>query len=154
VRVDARTRRIDARWPMPGCTSPHGLAIDPANHRLFSSCANALLVVLDSTSGRVVATLPIGQGTDAAVFDARRQYIYSSNGRDGTITVVAQEDPQTYAVVATIKTAVTGRTMAIDPASGRLYVAAADVDPHAAPAQRRKPIVPGSLKLLFIDPVD
>lgn len=154
VRVDARTRRIDARWPMPGCTSPRGLAIDRSNRRLFSSCGNGVLVVLDALDGRVVAKLPIGQGTDAAAFDPKRQLVYSSNGRDGTITVIRQLDPAHYAVVATIATAVTGRTMGIDPASGRLYVAAADVQPGATPGQQRLPVVPGSLKLLFIDPVD
>jgi DNA-binding beta-propeller fold protein YncE len=156
VRVDARTRRVDARWPMPGCRSPHGLAIDRANRRLFSSCANGVLIVMDATSGAVVASLVIGQGTDAAAYDPRRHLVYSSNGRDGTITVIAQRDPQTYAVVATINTAVTGRTMGLDPETGRLYVAAADVDasvPAVAPG-RRTPIVPGSLKLLFIDPLD
>ena len=155
VRVDARTRQVDARWPMPGCRSPHGLAIDRSNHRLFSSCANGVLMVVDAGTGAVIASLPIGQGTDAAAYDPRRHRVYSSNGRDGTITVIAQQGPQAYAVVATISTAVTGRTLGLDPDSGRLYVAAADVDSSVPVAPgRRTPIVPGSLKLLFIDPVD
>jgi len=155
VRVDSRTNLVDAHWPMPGCESPHGLAIDTVRHRLFSSCANGVMAVVSTDSGALVATLSIGGGTDAAAFDPKRQLIYSSNGRDGTITVIRQNDPQNYAVVATVKTAVTGRTMSIDPISGRLYVAAAEVDAKAAavlPAPRRPPIVPGSLRLMFIDP--
>jgi YVTN family beta-propeller protein len=171
VRVDTHGNRVDAHWPMPGCESPHGLAIDVTARRLFSSCANGVLAVVNADSGALVATVPIGNGTDAAAFDPKRKLVYSSNGRDGTITVIREQDPQHYAVVATIKTAVTGRTMGIDPDSGRLYVAAAEVDASAAatpaasptaavaavgaatPAPRRRlPLVPGSLRLLFIDP--
>jgi YVTN family beta-propeller protein len=155
VRVDTRSNRVDARWPIPGCESPHGLAIDTGSHRLFASCANQVMAVVDSDSGVLVATLPIGNGTDAAAFDPKRKLVYSSNGRDGTVTVIREQDPLHYLVVTTIKTSVTGRTLGIDPATGRLYVAAAEVDTHAPAAAtpgRRPPLVPGSLSLLYIDP--
>jgi len=158
VRIDVATNKVDARWPMPGCTSPHGLAIDTAGHQLFSTCANKVMTVVDTTSGAVVATLPIGQGTDAAAFDPARKRAFSSNG-EGTITVVDAKDPTKMSVIETVPTRVTGRTMGIDPATGRLFVAAADIDPKApVPAGpngrpgRPRP-VPGSLKLLFLDPV-
>ncbi len=167
VRLDTRSNRIDARWPISTCTSPHGLAIDPAGHRLFSSCLNDVLVVVDLDSGATVATLPIGSGTDTAAFDPVRQLVFSSNGRDGTLSIIQQKDPQTFVSLGSVQTAVSGRTMAIDPVSGRIYLAAAEVGApavpgHALPAvsgqgtgEPQLPgsvILPGSLKLLFIDP--
>lgn len=158
LRVDTRTNKIDARWPIPGCTSPHGLAIDTAAHRLFVSCVNKVLTVVDTDSGGVVASVPIGAGTDAAAFDPKRKLIFSSNGMDGTISVIHQKDAATYVPVGEIKTAVTGRTMGIDPESGRLYVVAADIDPEAPlkPGPGGRPARPqplaGTTKLLFLDP--
>jgi DNA-binding beta-propeller fold protein YncE len=111
-----------------------------------------------------VATLPIGRGTDAAAFDPKRGLIFSSNGTDGNISVLAERDANTFVSLGSIPTAVSARTMTIDPQSGRLYVAAAEVDRSAAaaapaapaggapPARARTPLVPGSLKVLFIDP--
>lgn len=158
VRIDEKTNTVDAHWPIPGCTSPHGLAIDTAGHRLFTSCVNQVMTVVDTTSGRLVATVPIGQGTDAAAFDPARKRAFSSNG-EGTLTVIAEKGPNDFAVAETVPTRVTGRTMGIDPASGRLFIAAADIDPKApVPAGpngrpgRPRPL-PGSLKLLFLDPI-
>jgi YVTN family beta-propeller protein len=170
VRIDTQTNQVDARWPMVGCERPHGLAIDSQSHRLFSTCPNQVMKVVNTDSGAVVATLPIGKGTDAAAFDPKRKRAFSSNGQDGTLTVVQELDPNTFAVIDTVTTAVSGRTMAIDPQSGRIFIAAAQIDgstptpasapvaagPASAPAQparRRLPIVPGSLKLLILDPV-
>lgn len=163
LRVDTRTNQVDARWPIPGCASPHGLAMDTTSRRLFSSCENDQLVVVNSESGALVATLPIGSGTDAAAFDSRRKLIFSSNGQDGTLSVIEEKDPDTFVPLGTVKTALTARTMSVDPRTGRLYVVAADIDARAlAAAQamaargdrpgRRLPIVPGSLKLIFLDP--
>jgi len=158
VRIDVKTNQVDAHWPIPGCTSPHGLAADTTAHRLFVTCVNKVMTVVDATNGSVVATLPIGQGTDAAAFDPVRKRAFSSNG-EGTITVVAEKGPNAFAVAETVPTRVTGRTMGIDPATGRLFVAAADIDPNAkvAPGPGGRPgrprPLPGSLKLLFLDPV-
>jgi len=172
VRIDTGSNRIDAHWPMAGCERPHGLAIDSDSHRLFSTCPNQVMEVLNTDTGAIVATLPIGKGTDAAAFDPKRKRAFSSNGQDGTLSVIQESDPNTYAVIATVPTAVTGRTMAIDPQSGRLFVVAAQLDQTApapasssapvpaanggvpaTPPRRRLPIVPGSLKLLILDPV-
>ena len=152
VRINTRTNAVEAHWPVPNCASPHGLAIDVAAHRLFTSCVNSLLVVVDTDTGATVATVPIGRGTDAAAFDPKRKLIFSSNGFDGTLSVIAEKDANTFVPVATIKTAVTGRTMSIDPETGRLYIAAGEVDPNPAPGRPR--LVPGSLKLLFLDPTN
>lgn len=162
-RIDTASNRVDATWPIEQCESPHGLAIDTASHRLFSSCENGRLVVVNADTGAVVASVPIGRGTDGAAFDPRRKLVFSSNGGDGTISVIREVSADRFVPAATVKTAVSGRTMGVDPESGRLYVAAADEDPaamaefRAALAAHRRPtrlpFAPGSLKLLFLDPV-
>jgi len=171
VRVDTANNKVTGHWPMPTCVSPHGLAIDTATSRLFATCSNGVLVVVNSNDGAIIATLPIGRGSDAAAFDPKRKLIFSANGLDGTLSIIREVNSETFEVAETLKTALTARTMSLDPQTGRLYLAAADVqaDPKAtqtlprssAPkgssgdnAQHPRPlIVPGSLKLLFLDPL-
>ena len=152
LKVDARTNRVAARWPTPDCASPHGLALDLAGRRAFMSCLNARLMVVDTRSGKVVAELPIGRGSDAVAFDAKRRRVFSSNGLDGTISVYQQTSPDAYTALAPVVTAVSGRTMAVDPSSGRLFLAAAETDPASTPAGRPRPR-PGTLRLMIFDPV-
>lgn len=158
VRVNTATNMADTHWPIPECQSPHGLAIDTQSRRLFVTCVNKLLTVVNADNGAVVATLPIGAGTDGAAFDPNRKLIFSSNGGDGTISVIRENSPDSFTPLGDIKTAITGRTMTINPNTGRLYVAAAAIN-TTAPVQpgpggrpeRPKPL-PGSLKVLFLDP--
>jgi DNA-binding beta-propeller fold protein YncE len=160
-RVDTATNRVDATWPIPQCRAPHGLAIDTSAHRLFSSCENGRLVVVNADTGAVIATLPIGQGSDAAAFDPTRKLIFSSNGMDGTLSIIREVDANTFLPAGTITTALSARTMSVDPASGRLYLAAAATNARAMAAYRAarqagrhgpSPFVRGSLELLFFDP--
>ena len=151
LRIDAHTNTVTARWPTPDCTSPHGLAYDAASRRLFMGCVNSKLMVVNATSGRVVTELTIGRGSDAVAFDPKRRRVFSSNGLDGTITVYQQRTPDTYEALAPVTTAVSGRTMDVDPATGRLFVAAAQTDPPAAPGGRPR-TRPGTLSLLMFDP--
>ena len=151
LKIDARSNKVVAQWPAPGCTSPHGLAIDRKHHRLFMGCSNTTLMVMDADNGRVISKLPIGRGSDAVAFDANRGRVFSSNGADGTISVYQQSPRDQYSLLETIKTAVSGRTMDVDPKSGRLFLAAAETDPNLVPGSRPK-VRPGSLKLLIIDP--
>jgi YVTN family beta-propeller protein len=151
LRVDTNSNQIDAHWPVKICRSPHGLAIDRTARRLFASCVNKVLIVVNLDSGAIVGSVPIGAGTDAAAFDPVRKLAFSSNGKDGTLSVIREEDLQTFRLVATINTAISARTMDVDPESGRIYLAGADTrEPPAAGA--RRPVVPGSLKLWFLDP--
>jgi DNA-binding beta-propeller fold protein YncE len=155
LRIDARTNRIDARWPISSCASPHGLAIDATSRRIFSSCENNLMVVIDADDGKQVATVPIGARTDGAAFDPRTRRAFSSNG-DGTLTVIAENTPNSFAVLGNVATALGARTMTLDPKTGRLYLVAAEltvnegVDPKDT--RHRFSVVPGSAKLLFLDP--
>ena len=152
VRVDTRTNQVTARWPAPGCNSPHGLAYDGADRRLFMGCANAVMAVMDADTGRVVATLPIGRGNDAVAWDPVRRRAFSSNGVDGIITVYQRTAPDRYRALEPIRTAVSGRTMTIDETTGRLFVAAADTMPNPTPGGRPRP-VPGTLRVLVFDPL-
>lgn len=160
-RVDTATNQVDATWSIPQCQAPHGLAIDTATHRLFSSCENGRLMVVNADTGATVATLPIGQGTDAAAFDPTRKLIFSSNGMDGTLSVIREVDANTFVPAGTVKTALSARTMSVDPVSGRIFLAAAATNAKAMAEFRAareagkrgpSPFVPGSLKLLFFDP--
>lgn len=154
LRIDARTNAIDARWPIPGCESPHGLAVDARTLHIFSSCANQVMVVVDGHTGRQLASLPIGAHTDGAAFDPVTRRAFSSNG-DGTLTVIGEQGPDRYAVLGTVTTMLGARTMTVDPGTGRLYLVAADMKPDdsADPkdARHRYRVVPGSAKLLFLD---
>ncbi len=154
VRIDTSTNRADAHWPMPTCVKPHGLAIDQAHHRLFASCSNKVMIVMNADDGAVIATLPIGEGTDFAAFDPDRSLAYSSN-RDGTLSVIAEIAPDKFVSLPAIPTEAGARTMAIDPNSGRIYLVTADmtVNTAAAPGdtRRRLSIKPGTVRLLFLD---
>jgi YVTN family beta-propeller protein len=152
VRVDTATNVVDAHWAMPTCVKPHGLAVDRMNHRLFASCSNKVMVVMNADNGAVIATLPIGEGTDFAAFDPERGLAFSSN-RDGTLSVVAEKSADNFVALAAIPTQLGARTMAIDPTSGRIYLVTADmtVNESAGDARHRYSIKPGSVRLLFLD---
>jgi len=154
--VDAKSLTVKATWPLPGCQNPTGLALDTGHHRLFSVCANQVMAVTDSVSGRQVARIVIGSGPDAAVFDSDLALVFSSNGQDGTLTVIQEESPDEYRVVATVTTEVSARTMALDPATHRIFLAAAKLGP-APPATEEQPhprpsIEPGSFTILVAQP--
>jgi YVTN family beta-propeller protein len=149
----AMTKRTDT-WPLPGCEEPTGLAIDAAHQRLFSVCGNGVLVVTDASSGRHVAQVPIGKGPDAAAFDAGRKLIFSSNGQDGTLTVIHEDDPDHYSVIATLATQKSARTMALDARTHKVYLVAAEFGPAPPPTadqpHPRPAILDGSFKVLVV----
>ena len=125
VQLDTASNKVLQVWPLAPCESPSGLAIDTRHHRLFSVCDNQLMAVTDANDGHQVASISIGDGPDAVVFDATASMIYSSNGESGTITAVHQDDADHYRVTATIPTQTSARTLALDPKRHRLYLSAA-----------------------------
>ncbi len=140
------------RFPLDGCERPHGIAFDAQKKNVFATCANKVMIVVDGVSGRQLATVPIGGGSDGAVFDPKRRLAISSNG-EGTLTVVHANDAGSFDVVATVPTVRSARTIAIDPSSGRLFLPAADIDAAAqATAQKRPTFKKGSMRLLIYAP--
>ncbi len=149
VQLDTASNKLLHTWPLTPCESPSGLAIDTRQHRLFSVCANRVMAVTDANDGRHVASVPIGEGPDAVIFDASASMIYSSNGKSGNITAVHEDDPDHYRVTATIPTRVSARTMALDPTTHRLYLSAARFGAAVQPRGRHA-IVPGSFVILVV----
>jgi len=156
LRIDTRTLDIDARWPIPDCESPHGIAVDTQHHHVFSSCANQLMMVVSAQDGTLLASLPIGARTDGAAYDPTTQRAFSSNG-DGTLTVIGESTSGKFTVLDTVPTSLGARTMTIDPRSGRLFLVAADLTVNegvdSKDYRHRYTVTPGSAKLLIYDPV-
>ncbi|MGS0998667.1 YncE family protein [Rhodanobacter sp. UC4451_H18] len=149
VQIDTASNRVLHVWSLAPCQSPSGLAIDTRHHRLFSVCDNRVMAVTDATDGHQVATVAIGDGPDAVVFDAATSTIYSSNGESGTITAVRQDDADHYHVSATIPSQVSARTLALDPKLHRLYLSAARFGTKLRP-NGRHPIAPDSFGILTV----
>lgn len=153
VKIDAATQTIIARWSLPAESEPSGMAIDPADQRLYVGCGNKTLVVIDCVSGKIIATFPIGAGVDACAYDSIGHRVFASCG-DGTMTVVQQSAPNTYAVSNTVQTEPRARTMAFDAATGTAYLPDAKFGPLPAPTpdhpKPRPPILSDSLEILVI----
>ena len=151
VRFDAKTLKIENTWPLAPCESPSGLAIDAEHEILVVGCHNKLMAFVDGNSGKVLGTVPIGQGVDANRFDPATGYAFASCG-DGTITVAHEDSPTKFSVVDTIQTKRGARTMELDPASHRIYTVTADFGPApAATAENPRPrpaILPDTFVLL------
>ncbi len=131
--IDVAARKVLASWPLTGCEEPTGLALDGKNRRLFSGCHNATLVVMDADSGRIVQTLAIGNGVDAAAYDKDAGLVFTSNG-EGNISVIQQEGPDKYTSLANVPTQKGARTMALDAGRHVLYsVANAAADAGGKP---------------------
>lgn len=152
VKIDSRKLVAEERWPVAPCVGPGTMAIDRKYGRLFIGCGNKLMVVLDTKDGRVIASLPIGQGRDAAAFDTEARLAFSSNG-DGTVTVIKEESPEKYSVLENVKTEAGARTMAVDSKTHKIFLPVADRGPAPPPTadnpRPRPPLVPGTFRILI-----
>ncbi|MFZ0916956.1 MAG: YncE family protein [Candidatus Udaeobacter sp.] len=155
--IDADKHEVIARWSLAPGEGPSGIALDSAHHRLFSGCHNKMMVMLDTESGKVVGSIPIGAGVDGCAFDDATQLAFASCG-DGTTTIAREETPDKLTVIQTLKTERGARTMALDPKSRRIYLPTAQFQPPPSPSPGASParptIVPNTLKLLVYDPAD
>jgi YVTN family beta-propeller protein len=153
VEFDSRRLAVVADWPVGPAEEPSGLAFDRKHRRLFSVGSNRLLAVVNADTGKVLTTVPIGSGVDAAAFDPETGLVFSSNG-EGTLTVVHEDSPDKYSVVENVTTRRGARTMALDPKTHRIYLVTAEFGPPPAPTpERPRPrpsIVPGSFTLLVV----
>ena len=127
--------------------APAGLAIDPKG-RLYSVCENKVMIVSDPASGKVLANIPIGGGTDGVAFDDG--YAFSANGADGTITMVGETSPGKFEAVATIPTQRSARTIAADQKAHKLYLPAAEFGPPPAGSEGKKGRPPGDLAYVIL----
>lgn len=129
VAFDPQKLLVKARWKVPGCEEPTGLALDRQNRRLFAGCGgNKKMAVVDADQGKVLAMLDIGEGCDAADFDPEQKMAFASAG-DGTITVIQEDSPEKFTVVETVKTQDRARTMALDLKTHALLTVTAKVLP-------------------------
>lgn len=144
--IDTKTMAVTATYPLDPCGQPTGLALDPANGRLFTGCRkNKGLSVVDSKTGKVITTLPIGAGVDAVVYDAADKLIFASNG-DATLTVIRQQSADDYSVIQTVATQTRAKTMAFDKKTRKIYLSA----PQFEPGTRK--IIPGTFAVLVYKP--
>lgn len=152
--IDAAAMKVLRRWALAPCESPSGLAIDREHHRLFSGCHNQVMAISDYQAGKVITTVPIGQGVDANRFDPGTGLAYASTG-DGNITVVHEDGPDKYSVVGNVPTKRGARTMEVDLATHVVYTVSAEFGPPPAPTpdrpRPRPPILPGTFALLVLE---
>lgn len=153
--IDTATHAVAAHWPLAPGEGPSGIAYDGAHHRLFSTCDNKLLTMLDTESGKVVGTAPIGEGPDGGAFSDKLQLAFASCG-EGLTTIAHEDAPDKLSVVQTLKTERGARTMAIDPTTDKIYLPTAQFEATPTPApdapRQRPKIVPDSFKLLVYSP--
>jgi YVTN family beta-propeller protein len=145
VKFDGRDLKVLERWPIAPAKTPVSMAIDVANRRLFVGCRSKALIVLNIDTGKVVASVPIGERVDAGFFDPATKLVFNSCG-DGTISVVRQVSPDNYTATETVKTRTGSKTMGYDPKTKRLFVPAAEF--KAAAGSTRPTVVPGSFVVL------
>jgi YVTN family beta-propeller protein len=151
VAIDSRRLKVDATWPLAPGKEPTGIAMDRKHRRLFVTCSNKLMAVLNADNGKLVTTLPIGSGVDGAAFDSERQLAFSSNG-EGTLTVIHEDAPDKFSVIENAATQRGARTIDLDQKTHRVFLVTAEFGPPPAPTaaqpRPRPSIVPGSFTVL------
>jgi len=125
VRIDPLALKLEARWPLKPCQTPTGMAMDTATRRLFIGCRNKLMALVDADTGKVIVTLPIGAGVDAAAFDAATKLAYFSNG-DGTVDIFHEDSPDHLSVAGKLQTEPGAKTMALDPKTRNIFLSVAE----------------------------
>ena len=153
IAIDTATHQIVNRWPIAPGEEASGMDIDQAHHRLILGCSNDRMIVLDDTTGKVVASIDAGKGIDAASFDPGTQLAFVSAGGSGTVTIAHEDSPDKFTVVQTLTTERSARTMTLDTATHKIYLASAQFEPVATPApagggRPRPKMIPGTFKVL------
>ncbi len=148
VSIDTKSMKVDGTWKIDGGEEPAGLAIDPEHHHLFSGCRNKVMAVVDSQTGKTLATVPIGDGDDACAFDPLTGEAFASCN-DGTVTVVKETLPGKFERTQTIHTQLGARTMTLDPNTHTLYLPTADFG-EKGPGDKHPPTKPGTFRIVVV----
>jgi len=151
--LDPQALKVKSTWPLAPCQEPSGLAMDIKNRRLFSGCDNKMMAVVNADTGKVITTLPIGEGVDADRFDPETHLAFASCG-EGALTVVKEERPDKYSVLQNVPTQPRARTMELDSKNHQIYLVTAEFGPKPPPTadqpNPRPPILPGSFVVLVV----
>lgn len=139
--IDESSMKAVALWPLAPCEGPTGIAYDPVTKRVFSGCSGTS-VVTDPATGKVVATISNGEGVDAFGWDPTEKLMYIPAGRSGNVTIVHQDGPNSYSVVATVETVPGAKTITVDPTTHTAYLFQPEYGPppagSPAPARGRR----------------
>jgi YVTN family beta-propeller protein len=153
VEIDTQKPAVTRHASVAPCEEPSGLAINTAAHELFAVCDNKMMAVIDANTLKVIATAAIGAGPDAAAFDPSSGSAFSSNGQDGTLTVVKKVSGK-WEPVETVTTERTARTMALDSKAHKIYLSAAEVGPAPEPKEGQKKsrgaVLPDSFHIVVV----
>ena len=147
--IDATTFKITHRWPNKPGTGASGLAIDRETMRLFATCENKLMIVMDANNGKVIASFPTGEGADGAGFDNGLKTAYSSNG-EGTLTVIKELSADKFILIGNVATKPGARTIAVDQKTHKVYLPSGLFKP-ATKESFRPEIIPGTFKILIVE---
>lgn len=152
LQIDAWRMAAGQTWSVAPCEGPRTMAVDQKNGRLFIGCTNRRMVILDSNNGRVISSVPIGRGPDDSAYDPETGLVYTSNGGDGTVSIIQQESPDTYSVLETVKTGPGARNMALDLKTKKIFLPLFDrgpAPPQTAEAPNpRGDVIAGSFRVL------
>jgi len=152
VELDAKEKKIVTSWPLTGCESPSGLAIDREKHRLFSVCDEKKMAISDYATGKVIALAAIGDGPDAAGFDPKTSHALSSNG-EGSVTIIDTLKPD-FPAIQSVTTAPGARTMAFDATTGNIFLSTASFVPAPTPTDAvphpRRTVLPDTFEILVL----
>jgi len=149
--IDAKARKVIGSYKLAGCEEPSGLAYAADSKLLISSCGNGVAKIVQADTGKDIASVPIGRGPDAVIYDARRKLAFIPCGRDGVLEIISLADPAHIVLVQHVATQVGTRTGTLDPATGKLYLMAFKTDPKPVPGGRAARL-PGSFEVLVVGP--
>jgi len=153
LALDPKDLKVKSRWPLAPCQEPSGLAMDVKSRRLFAGCDNKMMAVVNADTGKVITTLPIGDGVDANGFDPDTGFAFASCG-EGVLTVVHEDSPKNFSVAQSVPTERGARTMALDSKTHQIFLVTAKFGPRPEPtAQQPHPrpaILPDSFVVLVV----
>ena len=153
VAFDVGSRRVVKTFKLKGCEGPSGLAYDAKDKLLISVCGNGLLKVVRAKDGAEIASLTVGHGPDAVIYDPVRRMAFVPCGQEGVLDVVSLANPKKIAVVQRVATMPGSRTGTVDPITGKVYLMSSKTDPNGPPtANGRQPRLAGSWEVLVVGP--